>query len=287
MYPGLLLIAAVVFGCSKGEDAAIRPPDLQVVSAGAEPRQRLRYHAAKGTKRDLELAIDIAASAGDMGGQMPTIVLTLSLAVEDTLAHGVKLRSTVVDAVARDRDDSRVDPKALTGMLDLMKGVVLTTTMAPSGRLVGTTIELGQKELSGRAKAQLATLTTSFDQLMMTLPEQPVGVGALWRNSRPFEQNGMKLVAVNSVHLTAITGDTITYELETEVHGDDQVIKQADVSLDVKDVIGTGSGKGTIDLRTLAVTSELTSELRSSMQSAGEGSAMPMRMAVETRVSAK
>jgi uncharacterized protein DUF6263 len=285
----LLLIAAVVFGCKKGDDdgAAVRAPDVHVVSAGQEPRQLLRYQAAKGTKRDLELALDIAATAGDMGGPMPTIVLTLSLVIEDVTPQGMKLRSTVVDAAARDRDDTRVDTKALAGPLDLMKGVVLTTTMAPSGKLTGTTIELGQKQLSGRAKSQLAALTTSFDQLMMTLPGEPVGASAVWRNSRPLEQNGMKLTAVNSVELIGITGDTISYEIDTEVHGDDQVVKQGDMQLDIKDITGTGTGKGTIDLRTLAVTSELDSEFRSSMQAGGEGSAMPMRMTISTKVTPK
>ena len=286
MYPRVFLIAVVLFGCSKGE-SAIKAPDLALVSAGGEPRKALRYQVPKGTKRDLELAIDIAATAGDTGGQMPTIVLTLSIVVEDVGPHGMKLRSTVVDATARDRDDSRVDPKALTGTLDLMKGVVLTTTMAPSGRLSDTTIALGDKPLSGRDKAQLATLTTSFDQLMMTLPDEPVGIGAMWRNSRPLEQNGMKLTAVNTVQLTAITGDAISYEIGTEVHGDDQVIKQGDVSLDIKDVTGTGGGKGTIDLRTLAVTTALDSEFRSLMKAPDEGAGMPMRMTISTKITPK
>jgi len=286
MYLRLLLIAVAISGCKKGDDdaSAVKAPDLQIVSAGNEPRLRLRYQAPKGSKRDLEIAIDVTASAGDMGGPMPTIVLTLSLVVEDVVPAGMKLRTTVVDAVARDRDDTRVDPKALTGPLDLMRGIVFTTTMGPTGRLTGTTIELGNKQLSGAAKSQLAALTTSFDQLMMTLPDDPVGVGAVWRNSKPLEQNGMKMTAVNSVELTAITGDTLTYELETQVHGDDQTLKQGELTVDIKDVTGTGAGKGTIDLRTLALTSEIDTEFRSAMQAHGEPDATPMKMTISTKV---
>jgi hypothetical protein len=286
MYRALLLLAIAGFGCSKGDEASkhVSPPDLQIVSAGNEPRATLHYHAPKGTKTQLEVALDVEVSAGEMGGQMPTIVLALQIEVEDVVRAGMKLRSTVVDATARDRDDTRVDTKALGGPLGLLKGVALTTTMAPAGRLSGTTIELGNKQLSGAEKSQLAALTTSFDQLMMTLPDEPVGVGAVWRNSKQLEQNGMKMIAVNTVTLTAIDGDKLTYTLDSTVHGADQKLEQQGLTVDIKDITGTGHGTGTIDLGTLKVTSETTSELRSAMQAVGEGSATPMKMSIATHV---
>jgi hypothetical protein len=279
----LLLIAVAWFGCNKGEEPVPRP-DLQIVSAGNEPRRVLRYQAPKGTKQQLEIAVDVELTAGDMGGPMPTIAMTLALEVQDVLPTGVRLRSTVVDATARDRDETRVIPEALSGPLALLKGIVLTTTMTPNGRLYGTKLDPGKKQIPDSAKSQLAALTTSFDQLMMPLPDEAVGVGAVWRNSKPLEQNGLKMIAVNSVALTGIDGDKITFEIDTQVHGDDQTIQQGELSVDIKDVTGTGSGKGSIDLRTLALTSELATEFRSAMQAGGEGSATPMKMGIITRV---
>jgi len=290
MYLRLLLIAIAVFGCNKGEDDGskhVRPPDLHIVSAGNEPRQLLRYQAAKGTTAKLELAVDVEVTAGDMGGPMPTIVMTLAMQVEDVLPTGMKLRTTVVDATARDRDETRVAPNALTGPLEQIKGIVLTSTMTPSGRSIGTKVEPGGKQLPESAKTQLAALTSSFDQLMMPLPEEPVGVGAVWRNSKALEQNGMKMTAVNTVSLTAITGDKVSYSIDTQVHGDDQTIADSGLSVEVKDITGTGTGLGVIDLGTLALTSELSTEFRSAMQAAGEGSATPMRMAITTHVTPK
>jgi len=286
MYLRLLLLAMALIGCKGSDDASanLGPPDLHIVSAGDEPRQLLRYQAVKGAQQKLEIAIDVAISAGEMGGPMPTIVLTLAIVVEDVTKGGMKLRTTVTDTAAVDRDDTRVPPAALSGPLDLMKGIVLVTTMAPSGRLSGTTIELGDKQLSGPAKAQLAALTTSFDQLMMTLPEQPVGVGAVWRNSKPLEQNGMKMIAVNSIQLTSVNGDVLGFAIDTQVHGDDQTVKQADLVVDMKDITGTGAGTGTVDLRTLALTSELATTFRTRMQAPGEPDATAMEMSIATRV---
>ena len=280
----VFLIAFALVGCNRGEDERTIRPDLQIVSAGNEPRQRLRYQPTKGAQQQIDVAVDVEITAGDMGGPMPTIVMTLSLAVGDMVPIGSRLRSSVVDVTARDRDESRVPANALSGPLEMLKGVVLTTTLTPNGRLVGTKIDTGGKAMPDSAKKPLAALTTSFDQLMMPLPDDPVGVGAVWRNSRPLEQNGMKMIAVNMVKLTSITGDKIAFDLETMIHGDDQTIRQGDLSVDIKDITGTGTGKGTLDLRTLAMTSELSTELRSAMQAPGEAQPMPMKLTIATHV---
>ncbi|HEY5944828.1 MAG TPA: DUF6263 family protein [Kofleriaceae bacterium] len=290
MHLRLLLIALAVFGCKQGDDAAGKratAPDLQLVSAGNEPRQVLRYHAAKGTKQQLEIAVDVEVGAGEMGGPMPTIVMTLAIEVEAVLPTGMKLRTSVVDAVARDRDETKVPTNALSGPLDLMKGIVITSTMTQSGRLFGTKLDTGSKPIPATAKTQLAALSASFDQLMMPLPEAPVGVGAVWRNSKPLEQNGMKMTAVNSIELVSVVGDKLTYNIDTEVHGDDQTVKYGDLSVEIKDITGKGTGKGTIDLATLGLTSQLESNFRSQMQAPGEGSATQMTMGIVTKVTPK
>jgi hypothetical protein len=123
--------------------------------------------------------------------------------------------------------------------------------------------------------------------MAMPLPDEPIGVGAVWRNSKPLEQNGMKMTVVNSVEVTALTSEKLSYSLDTQVHGDDQTLTQGELSVEIKDVTGTGTGQGTINLQTLAVSSELATELRSAMQAIGEGSATPMSMKVVTRVTPK
>lgn len=283
----LAFLAVLAIGCHKPEPEPPGAPDLQLVSKGNEPRRALHYQVPKGTRQTLELAIDAEVSAGEMGGPMPTIVVTLSVEVTDIVPTGMKLRTTVVDAIARDKDETRVPTAALAGPLEQMKGIVMTSTMTPNGRMFGTTLDLGAKKLPDSAKQQLAALSTSIDQLAMPLPDDPIGVGAVWRNSKPLEQNGMKMIVVNSVEVTALTGEKLSYSLDTQVHGADQTLKQGDLSVDITDITGTGSGKGTVDLHSLAFSSELSQELRSSMQAAGEGSATPMTMTIATRVTPK
>jgi hypothetical protein len=131
---------------------------------------------------------------------------------------------------------------------------------------------------------QLSSLVASFESTMMTLPDDPVGVGAVWRNSRPVEQNGLKLKAVNSITLAAVRGDTIEYSIDTVIHGADQAITQSDITIEVKDIVGNGGGKGTVDLARLAVTSELAAEFRSEMQTPGDPAPTKMKMATLMKV---
>lgn len=287
----LLLIALAVMGCKKSDDEdgkTIRPPDLQMINTGSEPRRVLRYQLAKGNAAKLELTSDVEAHADDIGGPLPTFVMDLAITAEDTSSAGAKLRTTVIDMQAREKDESRVAPNALGGPLDGMRGIVLTATLTPTGRLrdsmIVTKPENGGKPPPKGLETPLAMLSSSFENVAMPLPDEAVGVGAMWRSSRALEEQGMKLTAVNTVNLVSINGDQLAFDLETEIHGDDQTVKQGDLSVDVKDITGTGSGKATVDLKTLAVTSEVSAELRSAMQSPGETKPTQMRMAIKTKI---
>lgn len=291
MYRTVLFIALAVIGCKKSDDEDgknIRPPDLQMVSTGNEPRRVLRYQLAKGNASKLELSSDVEAYADDMGGPMPTFVMDLAITAEDTSSAGAKLRTTVIDMQAREKDESRVAANALGGPLDGMRGIVLTATLTPTGRLrdsmIVTRPENGGKPPPKGLETPLAMLSSSFENVAMPLPDEAVGVGAVWRSSRALEQQGMKLTAVNTVTLVSIDGDKLAFDLDTEIHGDDQTVKQGDLTVDVKDITGTGTGKTTVDLKTLSVTSELSAELRSAMQSPGEDKPTQMRLAIKTHI---
>src|SRR5512143_1350013 len=80
--------------CRKhGEHQAAEPANLQMVSAGNEPRKVLRYRIPKGTSQGLELSVDMNLTAGEMGGQLPTIAMSMLVAVEDVAPNGeMKLR---------------------------------------------------------------------------------------------------------------------------------------------------------------------------------------------------
>lgn len=282
----VVAIACLALACKDDPPPApVSPPDLELVSAGSEPRQVLRYKPPAGTVLKVGVSIAAELTAGEMGGPMPTVVLTMSYAVDAVLPTGqVTLRATIDDVTALDTPGSKVNPAALRGALATLKGLVIYSVLAPNGRVTGSRIDRGTKTFTPDIEQQLSSLVASFESTMMTLPDEPIGAGAVWRNSRPVEQNGLKLKAVNSVTLLAIKGDTITYNIDTAIHGADQSIQQSDITIEVKDIIGHGGGSGTVDLARLAVTSELAAEFRSEMRTAGDPEATKMEMATLMRV---
>lgn len=279
------LIAASACEGKGNKEAPIERPDLQMVSSGNEPRKLLRYHVPKGTSQGLELTIDMTLNAGEMGGTLPTVAMSLLIAAEDVTPDGsMKLHTTVVDAVARDKPESKVSAAALSGPLDAMKGIALTSTLAPNGRLSKSQVD-GGKQLAPDVQAQLNALSSSFENVLMSLPNEPVGMGAVWRTSRDITQNGLRLTSVNTYAIIALSDDAITYTLDTDVHGADQQITQGGATVDIKDITGTGGGRGVIHLDRLDFESDLNAEFRSKMAAPGE--AQPTAMTMTTTMSVR
>ncbi len=288
-----VVLAAVVLAmgasCKQSETPvpAVSPPDLQIVSAGNEPRRLLRYHAPKDTHQRLELSIVVALTAGEVGAPMPTIVLTLAYVVDAVMPSGqMTLRGTIEGIHAVETEGSKVPAAALNGPLETLNGLTIHSVLSPTGRITGSTLDPGGKTIAPELDAQLQSLIRSFESTMMTLPDEAVGVGAVWRNSKPVEHNGMKLKAVNTVTLTALEGDAIEYSINTDIHGANQSVTQQGVTIAIEDIVGSGGGKGSIDLATLAVTSELAAELRSRMKATGEDQE-PTNMTMTTKQSVR
>jgi hypothetical protein len=277
-------------GCSKGGDtpAVTEPSDLQMVSPGNEPRKQLRYRIPKGTTQGIEVTVDMMLKAGDMGGPLPSMTTSMVVAIEDVnlASQAMTMHTTIVDATAHDREGSTIPAQTLTAALDTMKGLALETTLSPLGRVTKGEVQ-GGKQLSEDVNKQLSAVMTTIEQVVMPLPMEPVGVGAVWRVSRDIEQNGMKMTAVNTMLITALDGDKMTYTIDTTVHGADQSVHQGDQTLELKDITGTGTGKGTISLTKLDINSVLDAEFRSQMSAPGDEKPTAMKMTMQTTVKPK
>jgi len=283
---GMAIAAMGLAACDQAEIASVphSPPDLELVSAGNEPRRVLMYKPAVGAAAHMTITIAMELTAGDMGGAMPTLELGMTSTTLALMPTGHLLLRTTIDSANAEQGDSTVSPRALTGPLEVLKGLAIRSLLAPNGRISGSLLDRGDKKLGPELEEQISSLVASFDSIMMTLPDEPVGAGAVWRNSRPVAQNGLALKAVNSVSLTSIKGDVIEYAIDTDIHGDDQSVKQGELTIMVKDVVGNGGGKGTIDLAHLAITSELAAEFRAEMSEASDTQPTKMKMATRMRV---
>jgi len=280
----VVLVALATVAC-KHDDAAPPAPDpsdVVVQSPGLEPRQLLRYALGKGGKTTLELAIDTELSAGDLGGAMPTVVVTLELGVDDVLPDGrMKLRTTISDAKARDREGAKTTAIAATNVLEQLKGLVIVATLSPEGRLADARVDAGDKKLPETVTTQLAALTRSFDHLAMPLPRDAVGPTAKWTSTRRLDLDGMAVTSTSTVDLTSIAGSRVAFAMKTVMLGPDQQITRQGLAIDVTNLHGTGSAEGTVDLAKLATAGSFAQEFHADMTAAGEKTAVDMTMKLE------
>lgn len=285
----VLALVAITCACNRSSDQApARSPDVVVVAPGAGPQRVLRYQLAKGAHASFELATDSSLTAGDLGGALPTIAYTIDLACDGVLPDGrMKLHATVADVTARDVKDSQIPAAGLQSQLAALKGATVTSLLSPDGHVSDSKVELPGKQLTENQKGQLDALGNSLEQVAVPLPPTPVGAGASWRTSKALTIAGLKLTAVTTVSLAGVQGNVLTFDVATEVHGADQTTMQNGVSVEVKNLTGTGTGHGTIDLSSLATTGTLHSELSSEMTTEGDTTRMKLATTLTTTAKAQ
>jgi hypothetical protein len=282
-----LVVPVVLAMCACKHDQPAAPPekdpaDVLVQAPGIEPRRLLRYALAKGAKSTIDFTIDTDLTAGTMGGPMPSLVLQLELTVEDVLPDGaMKLRTTVVDATARDRAGAQASVEAASNVLDQMKGLAVVATLSPTGKVSDAHIDAGAGKLPEALTSQLAALTRSFDQLAMPLPRDPVGATAKWTSTRQLDLQGMAVRSTSTIELMSVTGNQLGFAMKTVLLGPDQQVTREGLAIDVTNLHGAGSGEGTVDLGKLATTAKFQSSFHSDMRAAGENTAIDMSMKIE------
>ncbi len=250
---------------------------LEVLSAGAEPKKLLRYTVTKGTKTPVEFAMDIDMEAG-MAMSMPTLVMMMDIGVDDIAADGkMKLRSTVTNVGVRDRPGSTIKASMLAGQLEMLNGISMTASLSPDGAIKDATME-GGKSLPEAMKAQMGSMSQNLEQVAMPLPTVPVGVGAKWKAAKTIEQNGMKMTTINTVEVTAIDGDKMTFKSTSDITGPNQSIHQGGMTVDMEDIAGGGSGKGTIDLAKLVMSADIDIHFNAKMKAEGQSGPLSMKM---------
>jgi hypothetical protein len=254
-------IALLVAACGKSEKPPPPPPPpaegLELVDPGLPPLAVLHYQLAKGTRTAIEMSLDAELTASWGNRRMPTLVIDTDVIAEDVLPDGsFRVRTAVTSVTATEQ---------MSEPMQILVGTSLIGTLTPSGVLGNVVSDLGGKVVPPSLDQQLATLRTSFEQLAMPLPAQPIGLGALWRFNKAIDQGGMKMTSATTIKVTAITGTTMTFALSSEVTGPDQSVTQAGTTIKIKNIAGKARGTGTLDLATMTIVGELTAELHSDM----------------------
>ena len=269
----VIATAFLVAASCGGKDAPPPPPPLTglaIVDTGLEPRALLHYQAPKGTRTPLRVTADIAMGDGASKVPWPTVITSYEVSAEDVLADGtIKVRYTVTRAEAKDREAAVLTAEQMTVPLQLLVGTAITGTLTPAGVLGAINVESGGKQLPPAIQTQVSALSRNLEHTVMPLPDQPVGVGALWTFKQAVDQNGMKVAAATTIKVTAMTPTTVTIALTSELTGPDQQVDVSGSKVTVSKIAGKMRGTGTIDLGRLTFAGELVADLAMDMAMGG------------------
>jgi hypothetical protein len=248
-----------------------KPPLVELVSPGAEPRQVLHYALAKGAKSAIELSVDVDVTASAMAGPVPTLIMTMDIGADDVLPDGrMIVRSTVTKVTAKDRPGSKIPSESMAQQAGMLVGLGVVGTLSPNGGLADAHLDFGAKQLPEEMKSQLGSLTQGFERVALALPDVPVGVGATWKTTKEVRESGAHMTATTTIEITAIDKSLITFTRTATVTGPDQTIEQMGMQVDMKHISGKGGGEGKLDLTRMVFDGEMTDELHDELSGSGQ-----------------
>jgi hypothetical protein len=280
MHKTRLLIGSVLVmlvACAKTKSEVRAAPagigiETEVLEAGAEPRERLRYRHATGLVEELEVELGlgtlIESTSAAAALEPPVLVLGLTMGPTSCAADGVcsaPLKFRVID-VAMPDGASEAD------------AVAAAQAIAPLAE-IGGVFELDDRgitrradvvapvEVSPRLLTLLGNIRTSL--IAVPLPEEAIGVGARWQVRRMHQVGPIQTSQVLVYSLLERKGRTLRLALNLHQSAAPQkVALDASTNFHVDAYEISGAGSMLLSLDALIPLSEIraTSELRGSLE---------------------
>ncbi len=233
------------------------PRRVTLVTAGAEPRERLSYRVAPGDKQTVTLALDLAMAMNPTGAQpkltkMPRTETTLEIVAEAPDADGAwPVEATVVDVVLTSSDPAQ--SKSIGAARDLVgkiRGAKLKTKVSPRGGHGAFTVEGAEK------RAELAQtfvqLQQSIENFITPLPDAAVGVGARWAIVERLSST-TDILQVRQVTLKRRDGKSVELDVAIEqLAANDQLASAGGQSAKVTSLESSGKASFVLDLERVA-----------------------------------
>jgi hypothetical protein len=194
------------------------PPEVHLLSPGAEPRTVLRYVYKKGDKAHIGLTTDLAMSMAidakaaeeplPAPRKTPRITMGFATTITAVDADGAAHVEAVYDA-AKATGGTPAENAAVEKALAGMAGSKVSYRMTASGR-VSDVVTKFDPTLQGPAREAMENAAASSSDLATPLPDAPVGIGAVWVVDSRVTSGGLDLARRTRTTLEAVKNSTIT-----------------------------------------------------------------------------
>lgn len=261
---GLLLVCALVAwtGCKKDKpsttSAVATGEPVRLLDAGAEPRAPLRYTIAEGTTTKSTMDLTMATLAASSDAAALSVVPGLRLHVVSGPAmptsRGVKFEVNIAKAEAAVpqglNPEVAEDLRKSAAILDDVGGIVV---MNDRGAMVST--ELNDRAKSPEVPVRLLTMIVNARTTLsrVTLPAEPVGLGARWEARKELRLFGFEIQQVDTYTLVERVGDEIKLNVTVTQNALPQTVEFPDdgLSISVDQMTANANGRIVLNLNAL------------------------------------
>ncbi|WP_068814219.1 DUF6263 family protein [Phormidesmis priestleyi] len=290
-------VAKQVVNLTQSPAARVSQPKVELLNAGAQPQQVLRFKPVVNTTETSTISLNIAvkSSSPGMAGtpqsiKLPSTKMTMETIVTKIDPNGdihYKFRYTDAD-ITGDASIPAAVLKAAQTEVKKMVGVSGLFVMDNRGTTKSTSLSI-PKEVDATTRQMLEQSFRSLDQLSAPLPEAAVGIGAKWRTLMPVKLYGINLNQTGTYELVSLKDGVATLKVGVEQQAQGQKIamtgipKGVDVTL--KSLNTTGQGQMTVRLdRLLPSIATLSLTSAAQIQSAMPGMSKAITVGTETQM---
>ncbi|MBW4650150.1 MAG: hypothetical protein KME06_15895 [Kastovskya adunca ATA6-11-RM4] len=195
---------------------------LQLLDAGAEPRQELRFSPVVNAKQTLTITTNLDMVTAIAGQPIPSFKIPASRMTMETVVTQVDPNGDIhFDFSYTDGDvvaDSSASPEvvnAVRSTLQKMVGIKGSYVIDNRGQVKSTNVDLPE-DLDPRSKQLLEQVFSSLEQLSSPVPEEAVGIGAKWRVSSSPTFSGMNLNQNTVYELVSLQDNVATLNANIE-----------------------------------------------------------------------
>ena len=292
------MVLAVVPGCGTDDAPAPRSqptsnadglgPDVELLDAGAEPRQAVRFSLHTGDKSHRTMTMDMTMAMGVDGApartvQVPSMSMGMALEVTDV---GEKTSSSTFRYNDIYVHGTGAAAKDLEKKLEPLVGVSGKMRSTSRGAVVGADVTIPD-DLDPLMKSTMQSFDAQMENLSAPFPAEEIGVGARWKVRTHVEINGIKTGAVYVYRLLSRDGDRVVLGFRVEQsapeHDPDLPGMPAGATTHVSTLRGSGSGRVVVDLGsqlplTMSSTMKTHAEMRIEQDDQSQELVQDMRM---------
>ena len=207
-------------GISAKTDSSEPQTTVTLLESGAEPRTVLRYkfQANRTERMVMEMIMAVTVEIGALKRpetQLPGTRTTMTIDTKEVSPEGELHYEFILEQteVVPNPDDNPAAIKAMQRQMDTMLGLSGSAMVTSQGFSTDVTINI-PRGAGLQVRQMINDMQQSMTRMLVPLPDEPVGRGAVWQATTPIETPAMKFTQVATYALLEIQGDTVKLDVQ-------------------------------------------------------------------------